>query len=144
MPLLTPDVVANAGAAAHVLVAEEAHQVQAAALVLAGLAVDARGGSRGLVAVHVEATGGDVLFVLRHLLLAQHRHLDGVGCRVRLEELRVELRSVDLFGHGRPRQRGEEDGGDAGLHGDELLTRGGRKREFRFSRLAGLTKVTIT
>lgn len=52
---LTPDVIALPRRRSHVLMTEEPLQVDVAALILARIPVNTRGGSRGLVAVDVES-----------------------------------------------------------------------------------------
>ena len=118
---LTPDVVTLTGAAAHILVPQEALEVDLVAGVLAGLAISAGAGARSLIAVHVEDAIGLLLLTEGDLALLDDGHGEGIGGVGRLEVLLVELRSVDLLSHRGGSQSGEENGGEAGLHLDAIV-----------------------
>lgn len=132
----TPDVVAHASAAAHILVAQETHEVDVVAGVLAGLAIDAgSAGEAGLVAVEVEGALVLVLLVLEDLSVLQLLHGDGVGGGRGAERLGAEQGRVGSpfhllddarDGQGRAGEGREDDGGDTGLHDGQLRSEVGR------------------
>ena len=113
----TPNVVALARAAADVLVAEEALEVDILALVLAGLAVGAGRGARLLVPVEVEDAVGALLLALALLAVLNDRHGQRVGSAAGLQGLGVVGRGLDLLGNG-PGGEGTEEERSKGLHDD--------------------------
>lgn len=118
--LLTPDIVALTGAASHVLVAQEALEVDVVAEVLARLAVGAAGSRSRLIAVQVEITFGDLLLTQGSLAAADDRHGHGarrVGCA---EVILIVHRSVDLLCHRGGSQGGDKERSKAGLHLDRV------------------------
>lgn len=115
----TPDVIPLASPAVGVLVAEEADKVDVVARVLAGLAVNARRGPRGLIAVQVEEAVGNVLLALCHLPALQYRHVDGIRGACGAQGVRIE--DGHALGGGGAGQSREDKGRDACLHLDCAL-----------------------